>query len=429
MALRRASDKSGDAESSEAQVLRLQSQAGNRAVASLLTGQGGPQVQREIPSAENLAFGQAQGKTVALKVDGGYAKIVKAVRKYHDATEIKKKLKYAETVAGLCRYWLEKNDGKADEQQAMQRRNIENDVEPEAKKATYVLRAQIAYEKALEKDAEQGGFHLSSSARTGALEPARKVQAGKLPDPKKPAHKGTGQETIDLVAEFGLTSGEVAAIRVYTMSDYIYINAAMAGTEKETIIPEGEGRESELVAGGHRAKKKNEKLVEERIAQAKDPSLKGQNPKLLAAEGAAHAGMVVSALSKLPKYDDPVYRGMRLSHSEFGDYFGTRITSRPQFSSASKEQAVAQSYANGTGGDVRPRPDQTVSVICKIFTDNARDVEKLSAAMKNEKEVLFFPGAKFLIIDVSSEDTGPAGTDSAPATNWLNVTMVELPPH
>jgi hypothetical protein len=433
--LRRASDKSGDAESSEAQVLRLQSQAGNRAVTSLLTGQGGPQVQREIPFAENLAFASVGGKVASVRVKGSYAKLVKAVRKYHEVTEIADKLRAAEVIAGLCDIWLDKHKGPLDPDKSMQKYNIENLIQPEAKKSVAVLRGQIAYAAGLEKEAKEGGFEgLSDRARTGAIGPARQVYAGEAPDPtsRRAPFKGTGQETINIVAEFGLLPAELAAIRVYTMADYIYINAAITGTEKETVTPEVSAslpeRASSLVPSSHRARKKNVAAVEKKIAQSKDTSLQGHDPKVVAEEGAAHAGMIVMALNKLPKYEKPVFRGLRLSAKEFDDYFnGDRITSRPQFSSSTKSPKIAEDYADGKG-DSTPRPDQTISVFCTILTENARDVEKLSAAQINEKEVLFFPGVKFLILDKTPESTGRTGVSQAPATAWWNVTLVELKP-
>jgi hypothetical protein len=441
LALRRASEKSGDAESKEAQVLRLQSEAGNRAVTSLLGNSAGQlAVQRQISyTVKSLQEGRGAGdRLISLMVGGTYGKIVKAVGDYHDASMTSEKLFYAQVIRALCRVWQERHEPGTSDQEDMQRRLIEG-LEAEASKEVAVLRAEIRYEQDLEKGPGEGGFEgLSASARKQGMGPARDVEAGEVPTAKNP-FAGTSQEAIDLVAEYGLTAAEVAAIRIYTLPDYIYINPSMSGTEKEAVSSSGRKvvRDGKVVeagpstAGWQRAPKKSEKAIEQRLAQAKDASLKDKSAKTLAAEGSEHAAMVHKGLEKLPAYTEMVFRGMRLSPTEFADYFlKSRLTTRPQFGSATKDEAIADGYAKG-GGDIRPRPDQTVSVLCKIHSENARDIEKLSAAMTNEKEVLFFPSSKFLILDVYDVGpNGPLGTAGAPrATAWYEVHMVELKPH
>ena len=96
------------------------------------------------------------------------------------------------------------------------------------------------------------------------------------------------------------------------------------------------------------------------------------------------------------------------------------------FGSASKRRNIAEGYAQGISGDVKPRPDQTVSVLLEMELTNARDIEKLSGTPKGEYEVLILPGAKFVITAVIKAPTGDQVEGDPKATHWAIVRMKQI---
>jgi hypothetical protein len=248
------------------------------------------------------------------------------------------------------------------------------------------------------------------------LSQARGVHAGEVPKDKNP-YAGTGKEAIRIAAEAGLSVSEIAAIRITTMPDYLYINASTSSTEKEKTDPSGAP-----------SWRKNERRIEEKIKSSLVPEIKSADPKVLAEEGSIHAAMAIKGMAKLKPKEGKFYRGFRCSPDEFKKwYFDGAVVSRPQLDSATKEESVAESYANGRGGDSIPKPGETASVMCEIHVSTGRDISKLSAAEKQEEEVTILPDTKFFVTRVIDYDRGAAGHPAVPATEWHRVILVELP--
>src|SRR5262249_3383761 len=190
-----------------------------------------------------------------------------------------------------------------------------------------------------------------------------------------------------------LNAAEIAAIRTYSFPDYAYINPSTSNDR---------GR------------------LERNLDEVKDPSLNKlaltpDRIEMAMKEGAMHAGVLMQALAKIEPFTKKGYRGERIPATDFLKRYivGAEVSgsnSEPGkaprgvnytwFGSASKKRHIAEGYAQGLSGDVRPRPNQTVSVMLEMELTNARDIEKLSGTPKGEYQVLILPGAKFVITGI-----------------------------
>lgn len=194
--------------------------------------------------------------------------------------------------------------------------------------------------------------------------------------------------------DHGLSDEESAAITTYTADDYKYINPAAANSP-----------------GWMKAQMKNDMQ-------------RGTEQERLQ-EGALHAGVMMNALTKLPVWQGPGFRGERLSAAQFAEQFdhdGTTVRAKQTtmtktaFWSISIDQTKSRQFADGVLSS--PSPDQTISVMYFIDVTNARNVMDFSAA-KAEKEVLAPAGSQFKVSRVERHDGGNPGRPDA--TAWYSV--------
>jgi len=413
----------------EARVLMLQRQAGNRAVTSLLRG-GSQAIQREISwRASDLEVGRSWKDRVRTTfATDTYSQIIEAVKDFHKAREPKRKIYLARVIEWRTDDWLQRHGNRESAKERTQKRMIEN-LNAEAKREVGKLRAEAMYLRDMKSDAGlleggPGGFKgLYGAAKKSGVytDKAAGLAAGGVP-----GGQGADEAAAEVVAKYKLTAAEIVAIRTFTLPDYAYINPATANADQWL---------RDNVAGVEHLKG----FGAAQTPPAVDPSLKrsveehgydtlGPGLKLLKEEGALHAGMLAQAAAKLPKYDKLAYRGKRMSEDKFDEQYlrnPGRLEPFGSFGSASRSEAVARGYADGTAGDVKAKPHETVSVLYEIQMTNGRDISALSAALsKNEEEVLILPGAVFKVTQVIPYYTGNVGK---PAANfWYRIKLTQI---
>jgi hypothetical protein len=446
-----------------AKVLELQRQAGNRAVAQMVAAQRSaaarPRIQRAMStSARDLARYQSISGT------GTYARIVKVVRDFDGARDPQIQSQLASLIRALCNVWLKDHPRPTSRRERTQHQKIEL-LEAESAREVGVLAAQAKYLEGFDANAApaQGPRRLTNQAAPGPGA-ARPVAApGQLPgvasngrgylqapfDPNqqfgqfgamsvgtslgaaKPARAlargdtdtsggitGAGKSAVRYASKYKLSAAEIAAIRTYSFPDYAYINPATGANR---------ARVEQNIRG-------SDDMYFKRVAAQGDAGF----DKAMQ-EGSMHAGVLMQALAKISPYAKKGYRGERVTKADFNSRYligktvpGTnKMSGKPvevdynRFGSASKKQHVAEKYAQG-GGDVKPSPAETISVLLEVELTNARDIEVLSGTPKNEYEVLILPGAKFQVtqVMVAPNNQRPEGTP--PATEWYVVKLKQV---
>jgi hypothetical protein len=427
-----------------AQVLQLQRDAGNKAVAQMVAAKKQPGtrvgVQRAI-SSKAADLGKHQ-----FLLRGTYGKIIRVLADYEGARSAPQRMQYVMTLLGLADTWLKDHPRPSSSREKQQREKIQL-LEAECLREMSVHAAQQKYMEGFENTgpAAQGprqlpgmapngrGYlqapfdpnqqfgqfgTLSMGAKVGAAGPAKSLGAGKAF--KDSATAGAGKDALKFASKYKLTAAEIAAIRTYSFPDYAYIVPAAANSPG---------------------------YVKQGLEKSLDPSLKrlaGSAVDLNNAmkEGALHTGMLMQALAKIEPYARKGYRGERLTVAEFYRRYvvGAEISGadtesgKPargmefnRFGSASKRRSVAEAYAQGAGsGDQKINDDQTVSVILELELTNAREIEKLSGSPKGEYEVLILPGAKFVITGMPKVPEDDRVPGKPAATHWAIVRMKQI---
>ncbi|WP_437922395.1 ADP-ribosyltransferase [Sphingobacterium sp. LRF_L2] len=107
---------------------------------------------------------------------------------------------------------------------------------------------------------------------------------------------------------------------------------------------------------------------------------------------------LINSLKKIPNYKRLCYRAAKLSETEIRKYYeanqrGTTIT-EPSFLSCSKSKSIALAFCQ--------------SPLFIILSKHGKDIEKIAKfgiySGQNEKEILFKPGSKFRVLDISGEN-------------------------
>lgn len=446
----------------EARVLQLQRDAGNKAVAQMLSAQRQAAGPAEVQRAMNTKAGDLRRQFV---LRGTYGKIVRVLADFEGSRSSEQKLHYASVLRGLCNTWLKAHERPTSARDKKQRQQIEQ-LEAESFREMGVLAAQAQYMKGFDANAAPAGPPAQGPRRlTGQNQaPAQGGQSGLLPgvapngrgylqapfDPNKQfgqfealtmgprlnaagpakalargetvkanATAGADKAAAKVASKYKLSAAEIAAIRTYSFPDYAYMNPATAN---------------------------NRDRVELNMKLSKDNYLKrlvtapGGVDKAMK-EGAMHAGVLMQALAKMEPFTKKGYRGERLTATDFykkyvvgGQVGGTnKEPGKPgadvtynRFGSASKRRHIAEGYAQGTAGDLAPLPGETVSVLLEIELTNARDIEALSGAPKGEYEVLILPGAKFMITAVQQAPDNQRPEGKPPATHWAIVKLKQI---
>ena len=223
-------------------------------------------------------------------------------------------------------------------------------------------------------------------------------------NPLHPAAK-----VVAVIKDAGLTEAEIAAIKSFTAAEYMYLNPAVANDE---------GWLDDMMPSIQNA------------ANARDAQKVGQktplDSKKMKEQGTATAGVMMQGVAKMEPIKGTVYRGARMSDKEFTSTYArkSQITFN-SFVSSSVEERPARNYANG-GGSKKPFLDQTVSVICIVEVDDARDIQALSE-IQSEKEWLLLPGATFTITSIQDDPNGEPGTPAATANKIVRMKQVRKP--
>ncbi|HET7180637.1 MAG TPA: hypothetical protein VFI15_00230 [Candidatus Limnocylindrales bacterium] len=386
-------------------VLDLQRQAGNRAVSSMLGAPRRPAVQRE------LTYRASDLRPHQRAMSGTYAKLVKVVRDFHATSDVPTRITLAGTIRGLCDTWLGDHAVPAGGKPLI-KTSLFGAGRTDAQRTLVTrLRAEAGreYEK-LKKDAaylskmRSGGFKAMAETTKLAVDaPSRALASGGTMDMP---YTGANAKALEVIQKYKLTEAEIAAVRVFTVSDYTYINPAKAGADS---------------------------WLKSNILRAKDPRFKeavGPRPFTNAdpwshlgtvkQEGQEHAAMLMEALVKLPPYNQVTYRGTRMTPEDFAVKCrqGAEFPFS-SFASSAKRREIAQGFADGKGGDVAPAKEAVVSVVFVVNMKNGRDISKISAATKPEDEVTILPGTVYVVDRVVRMQKGNPGTPTA--QHWYTV--------
>jgi hypothetical protein len=384
----------------QAQLLTLQRQAGNKAVAAFLAGHGPAPMQADRTSPTNMrATRSAKEEFRAVFMSDTYSKIIAALADFRRKPD----LLQAVSIVGLCDQWLKKHGAEVTPRSRAKKSLVE-DVRAEVWRDAGKLRAQAAYLQQFEGG--EGTRHAlaapSRDTKTAALAPASELAAGKVT--AKAGNIGNPEELArlkggaELITKYKLSAAEVASIRAYTSGDYRYINPTAA--QDEEWLKKNMAR-NQGVGGSYF----NPKATKEQLKE----------------EGPVHTGMMVEGLARLPAWEGVLYRGERQEFDKVLELYATGTYEQKNIGSATMSRSVARTYANGMGGG-DPEPDQNVFVMVVLHVTNGRDISKISAVAK-EGEVTILPGAKFDIINVTAMKTGPPGNARVPAKAWYVVHM------
>lgn len=468
-----------------AHVLQLQRDAGNRAVTQMVAAQRQQrQAAGQVPVQRALASKASDlGKHQRVLL-GTYGKIIRVLADYEGARSHQEKMELVSTLGGLAKTWLANHQRPTSSREKQQRekvqllemeisREITNQAAQEkylegfdAKRVDAFDQAK-AHQQALaggprllpgfapngrgytvspfDEKKQFGGYDaLSRGAGANAAGPARSLAAGQAWTGN--ATEGANKKAARLATRYQLTAAELAAVRAYTMSDYSYINPAMQNdrTKLENDLRRGQDPNLQDILTLDLRSDKNRKGGA--LPTGVDRARK---------EGAMHAAVMLQALAKLPVYAKKSYRGERMSLNSFYTRFkkgsvtggGRTDPNNPvadvvftRFGSASKQRDVASRFSHGEG-DVKPGPNDTVSILCEIDVTNARDVSAISAAPKkiqaatqqggpkasSEEEVLLLPGAKFIIEEVAQRPESERRPGRDPhAQAWYLVRMKQI---
>lgn len=181
------------------------------------------------------------------------------------------------------------------------------------------------------------------------------------------------QHLTAAVNKFGLTQGELRAIRTYTADNYKYINPAIsnytAGLESHIAPKDKDGN---------------------------GPAAKPEDIKTARLEGAAHAAMAMKGLRKLPPYTGVAYRGFLLNLDRFKKLFpaqGAGSNDILQGTSKGLDVPAGFLYRGGSA------PIEVWMEVHYSGRGAGRDVQHLST-LPHELEVLMLPGAKYDVVSI-----------------------------
>jgi hypothetical protein len=387
-----------EATSEEARLFTLQRQAGNRAVTSLLRGSAPPAVQRAIGFDPRYFKGRSFKERVRTTFAGAdtFLKIGNALVDYRGTTGDQQKLLYADVIIGLTQHWLDKYEGDTNQvDRRLKLTTLHREARAEARelKRKHAPQAEQAYLDRI----SMGGFKGAKKERTRdqALNPAEDLAAGRTTK----GFQGTDDRAAAIVQQYGLTAAEIAAVRIFTLPDYTYINPAVAGSKSWLL---------------------------DNLAKSSDDHIKTVDPATLMQEGNEHARKVRQALDKLPPWTGrAAYRGERITKAAFdAKYRQGADLPFDAFASAAKVKSVAENYAAGRGVDLKPTKKENVGVVAILYQKTARDISRISASMKVEEEVMILPGTKYKVERVLLMKT-PKETGNPPAARWYTVYLRE----
>lgn len=364
-------------------VLAIQRSAGNRAVASILSGGAKSeriQVQRllatkasdidRLISTSNTIKGamgaKTSDKTKALqrisKAIGEYQRTIKT--RGQDLASVEERL-FA--LNDLCAEFIVANRDDPSRLRVVGR--LQQQVESELA-SVGKDRGMAAYQRGFTSSA--GGFQaLEPTSMMGATDHNTEVPDPRWKGPKRPERIRQARE------KHGLTAAHISAITTYSGGDYNYMNPVMANN-------------AGWLTG---AKGKNPNSAFGRV-----------DNQTLRDEGGIHGAVALDGLKKMQPYKGTVYRGARFTPEEFGHHFKVgEPFNYGTLTSSSKDQSRALDFAFS----MKSAPDekQTVGILTEIEDSGGRDISEISMFME-EAEVLILPDTTLVVVSIEKVD-GP----------------------
>ena len=209
----------------------------------------------------------------------------------------------------------------------------------------------------------------------------------------------------------GLSEAEVLAAQTYSLSDFSYINPAVANQKDKArkardFRPKTDWMDANLPSVKPAATTQGPVDPDKKrpIPLNVRTAMRDQKRQELYEEGALHAGMLMEALKKLPKAEARIYRGRCMRPQDFArEYQVGKAFAYESFASTSTDEEVARAFSLGLNPQSSPPEDATVAVIVEAQVYDARDIEELSKAA-GEQERLVLPGST-LRVDSIEDDT------------------------
>lgn len=343
----------------------------------------GPAVQRRLTvKARTLMATQTRGRGVTPRSpEGVLAQLVGELQAYERTTEPAEVRRLLTQIRGLVQHW---HTIAPTPRGALERRRrdlllqLESEVERE--------RAQLQVREVYTEQDDPMEF-LEAQTQYFAFDVAKDLEAGNVGRPQINA----GAESVAVVQDNEMTAAEVAAIRVFSMNDYRYINPAVANDRDWMAINYPNADRAEVTARMQ--------------------------------EGAVHAAVMLEGLAKLPPWRGQTFRGERMTRALFDKkYVDAPSVKFGSFASMATVRSVAEEFADGSN---KTPADATVSVMVTLDVTYARDIGKLST-LPREQEVLLLPGAEFVVERMKRLRTGRPGAANAPATEWFEVHLRQV---
>ena len=387
-------------------------------------------------------------------------------------------------IMGLCGDYLNRH-GKETDARAREKVDAVEKIQAEAmvERARRQAEAQYlidAYAKKSEDSPDYAPTRLAEKSAPAAIAVTQAMKLGKGEAGKM---EGFNQATLDMMKKYGLTEAEILAVKVYTASDYKYINPATANNEswmKDQITPPKKTSPKAGSSKGSSAASEEDRdlsnllepeledrdlttlldsTTEDReLAQAlgiadederelgamlevteedeRDlTKMLGRAPegyfdteegkkhlKRLFEEGSLHGAMAIAALQKLPPMEKLCYRGARMTEADFTDRYGTRENPKlPSWTlpSLTSVATTREAAQKFADGNTKNRGDAVVSVLTCVHVKTGRDIGDLSIFGRKEKEWLLLPGT---VLETDSVEELPKGNvGEPPAKRWAVV--------
>lgn len=371
-------------------LLDLQRQVGNRAVTSLVLQRKlsiGPE---RIDEARSLT-GQLKGAVT----NDTLFRLRKVVADHQSSTDVAGAEDRLILIQALCFYYRTHHDNDTDSRAKMKLSAVD-DIYQAARVEESQLQAQSQYLKDLYAKKEGAAtetsdtrFSDAAGAQWSSVTMGAKSIAAGTPNPTV---GGANKDAVKLARRYGLTEAEIAAIRLYTVNDYAYINPATANNRSWM-----------------------EAVKLPKTNWPAPTAVKTRQMRPAFEEGALHGAMATALLVKLPSKKGTCYRGERLTPAKLDGYRTDPSDSRPNITSVSLSEAKAQEF---TVGGTKTRRDQTVSALWQIEVTDGKDIASLSLLPK-EEEWNLLPGTRLQIKRIEELGNGVGG--NPPATKWVKI--------
>ncbi len=312
--------------------------------------------------------------------DSKFSEIMEAYKEYDAMKDSYKELTALRQIIFHCKGYLQEHKDKNPTKDLDAKNLLEacNKELPEAESMVYI------------KDMMQGKFKYltvtGSSINKGL---------GYMDEARKP-----------IAEKYGLTEGEMTAIRIYAAGDYRYMNPVMANNDawldaQIKVLIEG----AEVNMDGKLVKFPPEwrdtdssKQMLKKLSKKEVPATKDQK-ETIKKEASGHNYMALSGLKKMDKISETTYRGEGFEEDAFKKRYQVGQTfSYPAFTSTSLDRSKSENFAQREG--VKPK----IPILLVLHVNNGRDISEISD-LKSEKEILLLPQATFKVDSITPPTT------------------------